>query len=257
MWGERLDRLRTEGTLSKKELAYVLGRSEQCVGAWVRGDGEPGPVSRRAIERLELVLPDARAVGKTSPEELRALVEHPEMPVIVPLTPAPRPASRRAELAVYRLGDAETPGARPVSLWLGVAAGTPRTPEAKDEPLLVQHAPGDCMAVRVTGDSMVDTLRDGDIVVVRPVCGRGLRLPPGRETPLAQVKAVVPDGAIALIELDGEPPTIKRVKYQAHGRRWYLMLCADNGDAAPGYPRVVDRHDDCRIVGLVIGRAEK
>ena len=78
--------------------------------------------------------------------------------------------------------------------------------------------------LRVKGDSMEPTIREGSLVLVR-------------------MQPEVEHGQIALVLL-GEEATIKRV-FTANGQ---VILRADN----PGYPPTLAPADEARIVGKIV-----
>ena len=113
-----------------------------------------------------------------------------------------------------------------------IPAGFPIIAEERIEdyitvPNLRKYKQDQLFALRVQGDSMTGTARihPGDIVVVR-------------------VQPTVENGEIAVVNVDGENATLKRVRY-LNGE---IMLYSDN----PKYPPMVVDSKRARICGKVV-----
>jgi len=148
------------------------------------------------------------------------------------------------------------------SHWLDLAAGTGGPLERCKEYLYFREL-SDWQGIhsaRIRGDSMRDTLKPGDIVVLRAMGESGLKLPSlasgAEKNPFARLRVDVPDDSIWVLSINAEEPTLKRVRYFVSGADWHLMIQADN-PLEPGYPRVVTRHDEVTFWARVIGIAQE
>ena len=179
---------------------------------------------------------------------------------IVPLEARPVAASRREELAVFTVSKRRKGALAPH--WLDLAAGAGGPLERCKDYLYFQELPDwqGIHSARIRGESMKDTLRSGDIVVLRAMGESGLKLPAlasgAEKNPFARLRVDVPDDSIWVLSINAEEPTLKRVRYFVSGADWHLMVQADN-PLEPGYPRVVTRHDEVTFWARVIGIAQE
>jgi hypothetical protein len=174
---------------------------------------------------------------------------------------APRRLNRRADLPFLHL-DYHRPGRRRrVPPWL-VSAGPGRELERANECEQYQEIPDadGCHTARVIGESMLDTLRPGDLVVLRAICGAGgIHLPPVESRAQRNARRIlethVRHGDVCLLSLNEDPPTLKRVCYEGGETDWHLVLRADNPAAHWGDAGVylVHRADQVRFYARLIG----
>jgi hypothetical protein len=180
---------------------------------------------------------------------------------ILPVENRPLPAGRRDELAVFTISRRQRKGVGSPH-WMNLAAG-PGGPleRCKDYYHFKELPEGENIhSAVIRGESMQDTLHPGDVVVLRVVGESPIKLPPlnsgVEKNPLTRLKVDVPDDTLWVLQINGEDPTIKRVRYYAAGSDWHLMIHADN-PLEPGYPRVVTRQDEITFWARVIGIAKE
>jgi len=147
---------------------------------------------------------------------------------------------------------------------LSLSAGACRVPELAEEGVLPEgtNAPARYLA-RVRGESMADTLLDGDQILLEAL--ENVRLDPiegdHEPVPLATFKEQVhPDGiyVVAMNEdISYQAYTLKRVRFEEHGDgEWYCFMSADNPDVDWGerglvVVRPTDQvHFAAKVVGL-------
>ncbi|MEX3469794.1 S24 family peptidase [Staphylococcus hominis] len=82
--------------------------------------------------------------------------------------------------------------------------------------------------LRVNGDSMDKEFRDGDVVIV-------------------EKDAVVENGQIAVIQVNGYNATVKRVRYEKDR----IILIPESNNPAH-YPQVYSQDDEVKIIGKVV-----
>ena len=164
-------------------------------------------------------------------------------------------ASRRGPRAV-RAPQIELPQ------WLNLAAGPGRMLERCEEDLHLEatHGARHWHVARVKGESMLETLHDGDRVILESAGAEGLRLQPlsagDAKNPINRLRLQVPHDSLWVLSVnDPSELTVKRVRYsRENDPDWHLLILADNPHE-PGYPRVVGRSDEvifwARVVGIV------
>lgn len=82
--------------------------------------------------------------------------------------------------------------------------------------------------LRVNGDSMDKEFRDGDVVIV-------------------EKDAVVENGQIAVVQINGYNATVKRVRYEKDR----IILIPESNNPAH-YPQVYSQDDEIKIIGKVV-----
>ncbi|MEB5793930.1 LexA family protein [Staphylococcus hominis] len=82
--------------------------------------------------------------------------------------------------------------------------------------------------LRVNGDSMDKEFRDGDVVIV-------------------EKDAVVENGQIAVVQVNGYNATVKRVRYEKDR----IILIPESNNSAH-YPQVYSQDDEVKIIGKVV-----
>ncbi|MEB5793312.1 LexA family protein [Staphylococcus hominis] len=82
--------------------------------------------------------------------------------------------------------------------------------------------------LRVNGDSMDKEFRDGDVVIV-------------------EKDAVVENGQIAVVQVNGYNATVKRVRYEKDR----VILIPESNNSAH-YPQVYSQDDEVKIIGKVV-----
>lgn len=82
--------------------------------------------------------------------------------------------------------------------------------------------------LRVNGDSMDKEFRDGDVVIV-------------------EKDAVVENGQIAVVQINGYNATVKRVRYEKDR----IILIPESNNPAH-YPQVYSQDDEVKIIGKVV-----
>jgi SOS-response transcriptional repressor LexA len=179
----------------------------------------------------------------------------------LPVEPRPMAMSRRDELAVFTIARRQRKGVG-APHWLNLAAGPGGPLERCKDYYHFEELPDteSIHSARIRGESMKDTLHPGDVVVLRTVGDAPIKLPTlshgVEKNPLTRLKVDVPDDTIWVLQINGEEPTVKRVRYYIAGADWHLMIHADN-PAEPGYPRVITRQDEVTFWARVIGVAKE
>lgn len=169
----------------------------------------------------------------------------------------------RGELALFSVAKGvRRRGAPSAPEWLQRATETGGPLEANREHLFFREL-GDGAGVfsaRVRGDAMREALVVGDVVVLRAAGKDGVKLSRGegvdRTNAVAQTRVDVPDDSVWVVQVNGEEPTLRRVRYYSAGAEWHVMLQADN-PLEPGYPRIVTRQDEVTFWARVIGFAKE
>ena len=82
--------------------------------------------------------------------------------------------------------------------------------------------------LKVSGDSMDKEFRDGDVVIV-------------------EKDAVVENGQIAVVQINGYNATVKRVRYEKNR----IILIPESNNPAH-YPQVYSQDDEVKIIGKVV-----
>jgi len=115
-------------------------------------------------------------------------------------------------------------------------------------------------SARVRCEAMREALVPGEVVVLRSAGKSGLKLCSGegvvRANAVAQTRVDVPDDSVWVVQVNGEKPTLARIRYYAAGGELHVMLQADN-PLEPGYPRIVTRQDEVTFWARVIGFAKE
>jgi hypothetical protein len=177
-----------------------------------------------------------------------------------PVVKSIKPVNRRADYSVYsikRKGPADPEG---LPSWFNLAAGPGGYLERSEDLWIIpklSRAQGINLAI-VRGDSMAETLKPGDMILLQNLNGGdGVRLPslePGQQkTPVENFKRAVENDHIYALSLDnGQTVTIKRVTYQiAKGGRWHIIIEADN--RAEFKPYLVREEDEVIFYAKMIG----
>lgn len=207
---QRVRQERTAKGMTLRELAKAAGLAHSFVGDIESGRSDP------SVETLSKL---ADALGVSADY----LLGRTDLPYI----PPPGPPYRTADGTVV-------PGAWPadqsvkVPVLGAIRAGEPilaqqNIEDWQDIPA-AQARTGRYFFLRVRGDSMEPTIREGSLALIR-------------EQPQVE------DGEIAVVMVNSEEATVKRV-YKAKGR---LVLKADN----PRYPPLVVEPGEARIIGRV------
>lgn len=159
-----------------------------------------------------------------------------------------RRENRRAELPVFNLCKQKGAFRRePVPCYSGVAAGPGRVLEKCSDLVWVrEYIPASGISsARVATDSMLDTLRPGDRILMQSYRnGEGISLEPledeADKTPLNHLRMEVPGDEIYLLALNNpDEPFLKRIRYDTRGtdpHDWRLVIEADNPDVWKSYP---------------------
>lgn len=193
-----------------------------------------------------------------------------QLPAALPVAAVGReqqPINRRDEVNVFEITERrdEVP---PVPMWLGLAAGEGNDLELSDDLIYIEelkNKKGIHSAV-IKGDSMINTLVAGDIVLLQELNGGRLPLPriesKEEKTPLIQWirHSDIEDEDICVVSINGEPPTIKRIGYDTErgALNWKLQITADNPPAwRKAKPFQVAVGDDIVFHAKLIGRAEQ
>ena len=120
-----------------------------------------------------------------------------------------------------------------------LAAGGGGVLEVSDDyyyvPRLSISGKGPTALARIRGDSMLETLIPGDMVILRALNGReGILLPSlakgKRKRSLSEIRKHIEDDSIVVLSIDGGDATIKRVLFQGGktDEDWHLQIVADN-----------------------------
>jgi len=249
MWSDNFKKVVKRAMIDKDwnqtALAEKADVTPANLSAWLSGKRVPETASLQKLSRaLGIPLGDlVNAIG------------------IIPVEARPAPHSQRGQLPEFLYRAEPSSGFRPLQGWLGVAAGESREVERAEEPIYVhEKLPADHRYFTIHGDSMIETLQDKDIVVVKDLGEHGEILPalrPGKpKTDPARVKQKIPDKSIALLSINYEGLTVKRVKFMEEAGNWHLLLMADNLDT-PGFPKLITRDKDVIFWALVVGVAKK
>lgn len=233
----------------------VLRMAEQLratlpVGTQIRRDAATG---------AKLYDPPPGPPAQTKDGASRA--SEPLPPGFGPVEARPRRANRRNELATYHI--TRRPGKAQglkIPRWLDLAAGPGCELQRCSDYLYFRELPDwkTVHSATIRGDSMMDTLRPGDVVVLK-----AFDPPPTLEiledgafkAPLNLVRAEVPHDSIAVLSLNDDAPTLKRVRYQqSRDGDWILQIVADNPDTE-GFPYAVRRRDTVVFYAILKGLA--
>ncbi len=235
----RVTLARAEKSWTQKVLAKEAGVTPGMISDWLNGR----------------TIPDTSSLQKLATALEKPLSYFIDQPKIIQIEDQPL---RRGNYIWSTL----TTGTRAVPGWIGAAAGNSREVERAAEPIYVyEKLPPDHRYFTIHGNSMINTLRDGDVVIVKDLGQKGLSLPPLRpnqpKTPVDAVKRIIPSNSIAVLSIDYSGLTVKRVKYATKpNNNWHLMLIADN-TSLDDYPYPVPRDEEVTFWALVIGIAKK
>jgi transcriptional regulator with XRE-family HTH domain len=153
------------------------------------------------------------------------------------------PVNRRGDLPVFPIAKKGQKGAVAIPTWHNAAAGYGEDLERGEELTYVRELPDwkGVHSVFVRGDSMEQTLHNGDLILVQQFQNPNgfIDLPPRGTDPKnsrAQLEQFVPNDKLFILAIGhgaGEDftidvgPTIKRVRYEG-GFDWELFIDADN-----------------------------
>ena len=111
--------------------------------------------------------------------------------------------------------------------------------------------------IKVEGESMEPTLKEGSTVWMKPVPTGALHLPPTSkpQVPIHMVRTIIPNESIVLVNLNGAGRMLKRIHYEEDKGSWTVFLSADNSDweKENDFPVVVLREDDLILYGEIVG----
>jgi len=151
-----------------------------------------------------------------------------------------QPVNLRHQLKVFHRTTPDDPKAIPVPKWLHMAAGDGSDLELCEDYIYFRELPdwkGVHSAV-VRGDSMLETLEPGDVIVMQEFDGGKWELPqiesPDEKSPLVEFKrrTKLGDNDICVLSINDDPPTLKRVVFDtSRGTDWKLQIIADNPPA--------------------------
>ena len=275
----------------QKTIAARAGVNPKTIQRWVAKERTPDIHDVRRIAEVLGVSPSYLAFGETpatkteqslldayrtlegEPDLTKMIlsIPHPKKPgVSLELSPVERivkPVNRRSEIAVLKILKREhvKPNAKGLPQWLNLAAG-----EGMDLSLcedLVYFEERDNFkgmhTAQVRGDSMIDTLLDGDVIVLKPFhAGSGVQLPSleseSEKTSLYTWQAAhgINEGAICVVSINEGAPTLKRVHYDTRRGKnnWKLQILADN--PARWEPFQADTSDSITFYAKLVARAE-
>lgn len=179
---------------------------------------------------------------------------------IRPIVKNIKPVNRRGDYPLLSIKRGGQQDEKAVPSWMHLAAGPGGHLERSEDLWIIpklSRSRGINLAV-VRGNSMVETLQPGELIVLQDLNGgEGVRLPslePGQaKTPIDHFKRAVPNDEIFALSLDnGHSVTIKRVIYQvSKGGRWHMLIVADNPAEWESY--VVQEHDEVIFYAKMIG----
>lgn len=174
--------------------------------------------------------------------------------------------NRRDEVDVFTISK-EGKG-RAFPKWLNLAAGLGKDLELCPDFIYVDdpRLPKKVHSAVINGSSMIETLHEGDVVLLEEI-------PPDGRLPLPQIesktdkttlsqwrsKSTVQNDDICVVSIGDEYPTIKRVKYDvSRGElRWKLQIVADNpAEWRDGLVFQAEVGDSVVFHAKLIGRAE-
>jgi hypothetical protein len=212
--------------------------------------------NRKALEKLKLEL----AIASDS-----ASVTHSDIGGVRKLSGnfAQPNQNNRADIPIFSIRRKPEAGDVPVPKWLDLAAGPGCDLKISEDYYYIPRISagrGIHMAL-IRGDSMCDTLKPGDVVVLEELPA-DRRVLPGIESedeknPISYLRSLVPNDSIAVLSINDEGPTIKRVRYSKQdGKDWKVVILADNGSMLE-YPRPIDHKDEVTFWAKLIGIGEE
>ncbi|MCW8128951.1 MAG: helix-turn-helix domain-containing protein [Planctomycetota bacterium] len=245
--GDRIKVAREKAGLNQTQLAEQLGVMQSALSHWERNVKKP---SREHVEKLCAILNLTADWFLTGPEK-------PGMK-IRPMEKTFAPVDRRTDLNVYNRERASARIAIPT--WLNAAAGPGMFLELSDDYWYIpklSRGRGIHLAV-IRGESMKETLRPGDMIVMQSFADRGLVMPPLRygapKSSMREWRSKIEDGAIYALSINNEGVTVKRVLFQGQEPDWYVMIEADNRNEWE--PRTIRLGDEVTFFAKVLGLAE-
>lgn len=180
-------------------------------------------------------------------------------PGYAPVEARPRRVNRRGELAVYQVERRKK--AQPVPRWLDLAAGPGRMLERCRDFLYFRELPDwkTVHSATIRGDSMMDTLHPGDIVVLKasdpPVVLEPIERGESYKNNLNMIRNRVPPNSVWVLQVNDDEPTLKRVQYTGENDDWHMQIVADNAAEWPS--KVVKRSDRVTFHAMLLGLVEE
>ncbi len=181
--------------------------------------------------------------------------------VVQPIEAKPR--NQRMGLPTLQIVEGRSSSGKVLPVFSGVAAGHGGDIEAVAKLCHLAEYPDatQLSLIRVSGDSMLDTIHPGQLVVVDNANFPASLspLPRGKKkTSIMAVRGLVPDGSLVVVRVDDEASTIKEVKYGGFDGDWNLLLLAHNGQWATqnGYPKAITRSNKVTFEGRILGLAK-
>ena len=198
---------------------------------------------RGHIENLVTRMPIGTSIAKDKDTGIK---RYDPPPAAVSEAPAPytkpearhKVINRRDELERYTLEQADAENVVPIPKWLNLACGEGADLELCEDFLYVRKLPDwkHVHSAVLRGDSMQETLRPGDIILMRehpfelqPIQDKEEKTP----LPKWEAQSGIKHDDICVLTINGGPHTLKRVVYDTrHGRnRWKMLICAENPPA--------------------------
>jgi len=202
------------------------------------------PSLRKMLDPMRKVQTSAELIvdrDVIAPKTLAAItVREPEEKYGVKPVGPRQPVNLRHQLKVFHRTTPDDPKRIPVPKWLNMAAGDGSDLELCEDYIYFRELPdwkGVHSAV-VRGDSMLETLEPGDVIVMKEFDGGTWELPqiesPDEKSPLVEFKrrTKLGDNDICVLSINDDPPTLKRVVFDtSRGTDWKLQIIADNPPA--------------------------
>jgi hypothetical protein len=245
-FSKNLDDLMLMRRVPNAEVAKALEVSQKQVSLWRHG-ARPKPGNIAALAKFFKVSEQALLYGVAM-----------AAPAI--LSPVQPRTERRKDLMQYQYWNEFAEGRYEVCPYV-TAAGSSRECELAENPIYTDRPLKSYQQYfMIHGESMVDTLHDGDVVVVRDLGPNGIVLPPlskqKSRTPLPRMKQFIPDLSVCILSIDSSDITCKRIRYDGNDHNWHLLVVADN-TTTPGFPTVVKRETEITFWAVVEGVALK
>lgn len=241
-----------EGPQNRAAAAYAFSiakklQADPRLATLIASFDTAGESGKQALEGLAKVVAPTRPAGSIIESDVTTKTKATTAPRIsvaeeAPAYPMPRKQvtarNDRDRIAEFKIVKRGKRTAKKLPKWLGMAAGPGRELQLCPDFLYLvglDHA-RDLHAVIVTGDSMEETLHDNDAIVLQAFGDTGIilePLEPGQEKgPVQRLQAQVPDDSICVVQIDQDPPTLKRVRYHGeHTDDWKITIEADNPPA--------------------------
>lgn len=287
--GQRIRAAR--GDRSQLDIAKLSGIKQSTISAWELGRGnislvDTVPLSKALgvpVAKLFPIAGDTPAVGLPPAVQVHADRLFSLLVQMYEATPSADPnvfeviyasaaksfewlQTARAQagggLPILRLVSGASPAGHRHRLFENLAAGVAGQVEPLDRVCHVAELADrkNISLLVVQGESMLPTLKPGDIAVVRhveppfelPAMGKG-----GKKRPLAGLRSVIGDGQLGVYTMNDEGEAVKRFHFRGHDEDWQMVLGADNADWAKDnkYPKPVARTDRLVVYGQVLGVA--